>query len=749
MTGNLLFKNIQNCLMIIEEEQILEKVETISYAKPSNDYEQAMGGGRFDVNPETKKKKTHVPFRVNILFFTVFILFSLLVLRLGIVQIVHGEDYKREIEKTEDVVVSHSVPRGRMFDRNGQIIVDNSPKNAIIYTNYGVSQKEMMEVAERLALLIDVEVKKIPERDMKDYWLTKNKKRGDEKVSEEEREKYEEEFEKKEFDKKIYDLKLERITEEELKELTAQDLEILAIFNTFRSGYALTPQIVKNEGVTDEEFATVSENLKYLPGVDTTTDWERVYPFHHTLKTILGSITDTKEGLPAEKLDYFLSRGYSRNDRVGKSYLEAQYEDVLHGQKTKLKNITDKAGNILSTELISEGQRGKELVLTIDMDLQLEVEKIIEEELYAVKRAVGTGFLDRAFVVLMDPNTGEVLTMAGKQLVKDKDTGKWEMQDFAAGTVNTSYNAGSTVKGATILAGLQDGAISTNTYITDTPLKIKDTKLKGSYSNNLGTLNPVGALRVSSNVYMFHTAIRMGGGRYEYNQPLRLNSDAFDKFRDAFSQFGLGTRTGIDLPSEQIGFKGSSTLPGFLLDLSIGQYDTYTPMQLAQYVSTIANGGNRVQAHLVKEIREPSLEGKVGPLFSEIKPKILNRLDLEPGWMETVQRGFREVVTSGTASRVFANAEYLPAGKTGTAEAFYDGPDRPNYKEPPPVTNLSFVGYAPYNDPEVAMSVIVPWAYTGKATHSASLDIGKRVLDTYFELKKQKETKKLTELPSN
>lgn len=697
---------------------------------------------------QPEKKKSHVPFRVNIIFFAVFLMFSLLVLRLGVVQIVQGETYKREVEKTEDVVVSHSVPRGRMFDRNGQLIVDNIPKNAITYTNYGVSTKEMLEVAERLALLIEMEPRKIGERDQKDYWLIRNPERGDKKVPDEEREKIKEKLkdksDRKEYDQKIYNLKLDRITEAELKELTEQDLEILSIFVTFNSGYALTPQSVKNEGVTDEEFAVVSENLEYLPGVDTTTDWERTYAFDKTLRTIIGKVTDTKEGIPAEKLEYFLSRDYSRNDRVGKSYLEAQYEEVLQGKKMKVKNITDKAGNILETEVISNGQSGKDLVLTVDMDLQLSVEKIIEEELLQAKKGAGTGFLDRAFVVLMDPNTGEILTMAGKMLAKNEETGKTEMQDFAAGTITTSYNVGSSIKGATILTGFQQGVITPNTYITDRPLKIKDTDLKGSHSNNLGTLNPVGALRVSSNVFMFETAIRIGGGKYVYNQPLRIKSSAFNTFRDSFSQYGLGTRTGIDLPNEQIGFKGESTLPGHLLDLSIGQYDTYTPMQLAQYVSTIANGGNRIQAHLVKEIREPTLDKEqLGPVFAEIEPQILNRLDLEKGWIETVQRGFREVVTSGTASSFFANKNYLPAGKTGTAQAFYDGPQRSKYKEPPSVINLSFVGYAPHNDPEVAMSVIVPWAYTGKANNKAALKIGEKVLDAYFELKKTREELKL------
>lgn len=700
------------------------------------------------MNPE--KKKSHVPLRVNLMFLIVFILFSLLILRLGVVQIVYGDDYKEEIERTEDVIVSQPVPRGRMFDRNGKPVVYNTPRNAITYTNYGVNQKEMIEVAERLALLIDIEPKKVQERDKKDYWLHLNPERGEEKVKKEERKALKEQFEGKEYDKKIYELKLERITEKDLQEITEEQTEILAIYVAFNSGYALTTQIVKNENVTDEEFAKVSENLQFLPGVDVTTDWERDYPFGNTLKTILGKVTDYDEGIPKERLDYFLARDYNRNDRVGKSYLEAQYEDVLHGHKSKDKIVTDKAGNILSSEMITEGERGKDLILTIDMDLQLAVEQIIEEELRNAKNMPRTGLLDRAFVVLMNPQTGEVLTMAGKQLARDQETGKLEMQDFALGTISTSYNVGSSIKGATILTGFQTGVINPRTYFVDRPIKIKGTPEKGSYSNNLGTLNPVGALRVSSNVYMFETAIRIGGGRYQYNQPLSLKPEAFDIMRDSFSQFGLGTRTGIDLPNEQIGFAGPERKPGFLLDLSIGQYDTYTTMQLAQYVSTIANGGFRVQAHLVKEIRNPQADSEeIGPVFKELEPRILNKLDLKNGWMETVQEGFRQVMTSGTAAGKFAGAYYSPAGKTGTAQAFYDGPERHKYKEPPAVINLSLVGYAPHNNPEVAMAVLVPWAYQGSSSHSANTVIGRRVMDAYFTIKKNQVEQKLNTVVSN
>jgi cell division protein FtsI/penicillin-binding protein 2 len=316
------------------------------------------------------------------------------------------------------------------------------------------------------------------------------------------------------------------------------------------------------------------------------------------------------------------------------------------------------------------------------------------------------------------------------------------MNDFALGNITTSYTVGSAVKGATILTGYQAGVIRPGSTFFDGPIKIKDTAEKSSW-RNFGTLNDVRALRVSSNVYMFRTAMAIAKANYVYNQPLPFDQDSFDTMRQSFSQFGLGVRTGIDLPNEAIGFKGTITsYPGLLLDFAIGQYDTYTPMQLAQYVSTIANGGYRISPHIVKEIRAPLIENdQLGPVIEEIQPTILNRLDLKNGWMKNVQEGFRQVMQNpeGTGYGKFGNAPYLPAGKTGTAQAFYDGPNRSNYEEAPAVNNLSLVGYAPYNNPEVAMSVVVPWVYTGRSGPSINTDIGRRVLDAYFDLKKTRE----------
>ncbi|OCA91119.1 penicillin-binding protein [Bacillus sp. FJAT-27225] len=701
------------------------------------------------VTTKKKKKRAYVPFRLNILFFAVFVLFSLLILRLGIVQIVYGDDFKREVERTEDVTVKNPVPRGKMYDRNGNIILDNEPLNAITYTRYqGTTQEEMLEVAEKLAKMIDKPTDRLQERDKKDFWLLKNEEEAKKLITKKEWDQY---YDKEITNKELYEMQVDRVTEEHLKSLTPAELEVAAIWREFNSGYAQTPQIVKNEGVTDEEFAVVSENLEALPGVDTTTDWKRKYVYGDTLRTILGNVTPSDKGIPKEQLDYYLSRDYSLNDRVGISYIERQYEEVLQGQKAKVKNKTDKGGNVLGTEVVSEGKRGKDLVLTIDMELQREVEKILEKELWAAKRKPGSALLDRGFVVLMDPYTGDILTMAGKKIEKNPKTGKYEMSDYAYGAFTSSYNVGSTVKGATVYTGLKHGVITPSTTFYDTPMNIKGTPRKSSWRSGLGFVNAASALEVSSNIYMFHVAIKLGKGTYIPNQPLPLDLKAFGTFRESFSQFGLGVRTGIDLPSESAGFAGPLE-SGKLLDLAIGQYDTYTAMQLAQYVSTIANGGTRIQPHIVKEIREPEMESdELGPIIQEIQPKVLNRLEGGDKHLKPVKEGFWRVMhgSRGTARGYFNNAPYNPAGKTGTAEAFYDGFERKKFgKIPPEVMNLSLIAFAPYEKPEIAISVLIPWAYQGNGGSYNNI-IGRQVLDAYFELKEKRVSGETNEIEAN
>lgn len=135
-------------------------------------------------NAETKK--SCLPFRMNIVFFVVFILFSILILRLGWIQIVQGENYRRDLDRKEDYTVTNPVPRGKMYDRKFRVIVDNVPRKAITFTNEGFSQNEMLETSKKLAELIDQKIDKITDRDMRDFWILKNPERANAKITKKE-----------------------------------------------------------------------------------------------------------------------------------------------------------------------------------------------------------------------------------------------------------------------------------------------------------------------------------------------------------------------------------------------------------------------------------------------------------------------------------------------------------------------------------------------------------------------------------
>ncbi|HDR3488760.1 peptidoglycan D,D-transpeptidase FtsI family protein [Bacillus wiedmannii] len=679
-----------------------------------------------------QKKKTHVPFRLNVLFFCVFLMFSAVIVRLGYVQIVRGEEYKNEVERKENSTISNPVPRGKIFDRYGRAVVDNAAVRTITFTKMkGSTAEARLETAKKLADLIEVPTDKLTDRDKKDYWLAIHKEEAKEKITNKDRQEFKD---KKIDDKELDERQRNRVTEEEVNQLSAKDLEILAIKSKMDGGYAMTPQVIKKDA-TEEEYAIISENLAALPGVDTNVDWDRKYVYDDLFRSVLGGVSTSDEGLPRERLDYYLVRDYNRNERVGKSYLEQQYEDSLHGTKAEVKNITDKNGNILETINVSKGQSGNDLNLTIDMELQKRVEEIITKSLLKYKG--GQPLLDRAFVVMMNPKNGEVLSMAGKQLVNEN--GETKVQDFALGTMTSSYPMGSTVKGATILTGYQTGAIQPGSVQLDEPIVLKGPLKKSSWKT-MGYINDLTALKMSSNVYMFKTAMNIAGVPYVRGGTLDIQQKSYDTMRYYFGQFGLGVKTGIDLPNETAGQRGrTDKMPGFLLDLSIGQYDTYTPLQLAQYVSTIANGGYRMQPQVVKEIRQPAAkQDEVGKVVHSMEPKVLNRVDMPESQIKRVQEGFRQVFndSGGTATKYFTGAPYKAAGKTGTAQTVYGGDKeigRNAKGERKETYNLTLVGYAPFEDPEVAFSVVVPWVDDKSGINGY---ISRDIMDAYFDLKK-------------
>ncbi|MFE8699989.1 peptidoglycan D,D-transpeptidase FtsI family protein [Cytobacillus sp. FJAT-54145] len=645
-----------------------------------------------------KKQLKNRKWRLNLVFFIVFCLFSLLIIRLGMVQIVFGESYRNEASRLDATLVSLPAPRGKMYDRHGEVIVDNKGVNAVAFSEEpGMKANDKIDVARKLARLISLENEEVKDRELKDYYLAAYPEEARDLLKEKELT-----LEPKE----TYKLQIERVPTAVLEKIKSEEKEEAIIYARMTSGYMYEIQIIKSEGLTLEEMAVVSENLGMLPGVEIMTDWNRHYPFGEMLKPVLGSVTTSKQGILEERSNFYLSRGYSRNDRVGKSYLEYQYEELLHPNKGQKKYVTNRSGEVVDEVIVSEGSRGMDLRLSINAQLQKEIETIVEEELMDAKNYPGNSLLDRAFVVMMDPYSGEVYGIVGKMY----DAEKKEMLDYSVGTFTSQYEMGSTVKGATVLAGYQTGAIKHNTYFYDAPIYLAQAKPKSSWKN-FGNLNDLRALQVSSNVYMFHTVMKMAGVNYSPYGGLPIQDEDFEKLRGIYNQFGLGVPTGIDLPNESRGVLGNPDNPGLLLDFSIGQFDTYTPVQMAQYASAIANGGMRVQPQLLKSVHQPVDAQELGPMIQEKETVILNRILNTKEDIERVQEGFRKVVqeSGGTAYTSFKNDV---SGKTGTAQTSYYGPNRSKWGQS--TFNLTFIGYYPSKNPQVAFSVVVPWASNDK-----------------------------------
>ncbi|MBQ8992836.1 MAG: penicillin-binding protein 2, partial [Turicibacter sp.] len=268
------------------------------------------------------------------------------------------------------------------------------------------------------------------------------------------------------------------------------------------------------------------------------------------------------------------------------------------------------------------------------------------------------------------------------------------------------------------------------------------------------------ALKKSSNVYFFKQTMALAGNvSYTPSMALVLDLDAFDKYRSMFNQFGLGVVTGIDLPNESAGLVDSQRTSGKLLDFAIGQADTYTTMQLAQYVSTIATNGKRFAPTLLKEVYLPSNDDMNGKqLIKGFTPKLLNVVELEERYFNQVKKGFVAALqeSGGTGYAVFYGAkdDYNPAGKTGTAQEYARDEEgkyiRDANGELVEVHNRTLIAYAPADQPEVAISVVVPQGELANQSHPISLNIGERALRAYFDLKKersqQQEIKEETEV---
>ena len=675
-----------------------------------------------------KKKKSHIPFRLNLLFLIVFFSFIALISRLAYIQLVKGDEFVALVQRTETTTAKKSVPRGSIYDSQGRILVGNKPKLAINYTRPAdVKSSTMLEIAKKLTTLISVDASELKERDLKDYWVATNPDKIDSLLTADEKKRIAKE---NLSTSQTYEMQLEHIPADELNYSDAEK-QVIAIFTKMNSAYALSTVTLKNEGVTEQEVAKISERLGELRGVDVDSDWDREYPMGDMLKTILGTVSSEKTGLPSDKVKSLLAQGYSLNDRVGTSYLEEQYETVLSGTKTVVKSQTNTKGEVVNTTETYPGKGGSNLVLTIDTEFQKKIEEIAKKSVEEMTDPAA----DRVYIVVMNPKNGDILGITGKKKKFDENFHSTGVEDDALGAINNSFGMGSVVKPATVLSGYMDGAITLeDNTIVDEPIEFEASKPKSSWFNRNGKmeLTDLDALERSSNVYMIKLAMKMGGqSKYEKGGRLNINLSLFDKLREYYAQFGLGVRTGIDLPNEGKGYNGGTADAFSALDFAFGQFDLYTPLQLAQYMSTIANGGTRIAPRLVKEIHETSPNGGIGNLEDVVPTKIMNSIQVSKEILDHIKEGLYRVThgENGTSATTFRTYSPQVAGKTGTTEAFYSGPN-PAYTNEA-VENSSFISYAPNDNPEIVVAVVAPYFKDGPPSDYAA-KVGKQVYDAYF-----------------
>ncbi|MFV0288392.1 MAG: penicillin-binding transpeptidase domain-containing protein [Mycoplasmatales bacterium] len=642
----------------------------------------------------------------------IIILFIILIGKFLMVTLYYSEDFTNLASSQTNITLENPMPRGEIFDRNNKLVVGNKEQKNLVYLGSDdIDNEQEWEITKELTQNIDVSKNSttLNEDDYKDLIIREN---------------YEEIMTRvNQNSVKYKDLELEDALRDEVtqadydklaQEYGQEEIKLKILMDASSESYAK----VLVENLTEKEQYFLRANFGKLGGCFIVSDWERYYPYQQSLRTILGSVGD----IPEEEVDKYESLGYSSSDQVGISYIEKEQEMYLKSTPQKYQIYYDDAGNITNYKIIQTGTAGKDLKLTIDIELQKDIEKILqnrlEEDAYQ--------YFKTDYSSIVDVQTGELLAIAGKY----EDDEKY--YDVTINNFTTAYEVGSIVKPAVLLMGYYKDTWEWGQQVYDTPMQI-GTVTKGSY-HNYGTIDENRAIGVSSNVYFYQVLLKLAGINYAQGDtiPGTIDKEYFDLVRGEFAKFGLGVKTGIDFDNEIEGVKSTDQGAGLYVDLANGQYDTYTPLQVTQYAATLANGKNRMKVNYLYSVNEPGGIGKIGNEINRVSPQVLNVLDEDTKDIKHVQDTLIKpsTISGGTTGQI-ADSRYDFGSKSGTSESFYKDE---TMKEAVKTDNSSFIGYAPYTNPQIAVSVFLPyWTKDGEVTKASAVETGGEVLDACYE----------------
>lgn len=570
--------------------------------------------------------------------------------------------YEEYLNMSNKIVYGASAPRGRILDRNGKILVDNVGINTIVY--HKIADIDEIALAKQILTVLDYQ-ETASTNELKKYYLLINS--GDELLTDSEKELYNH---RKITTKDVENIKLSRL-DKEILNYTEEEQKLIHMYYQLNKGYFYSSKIIA-EDVNNETCAKI--NAKNLPGLTCEYTVKRVY-LYDTMNALYGNVGQINE----LNKDYYLKKGYTLDDTVGISYLEKEYDDYLKG--TKAKYLVDKNNQLV---LLENSKIGNDIMLSIDIDLQLKINEIIKKNIDLASTLKNTKYYNTSYVIISDPNTGEIIASTGLSKVNGS------FKDVTSNILTSSFTVGSVIKASTISVGYQNNLIKEGAKINDSCIKLYRVPTKCSFKR-LGFIDDITALKTSSNYYQFKIAIALTGKKYKKNMKLGVTEREFNIYRDTLASFGLGSSTGIDLENESLGIKGSTIADDLLLNLAIGQYDTYTPLQLTNYINTVAKDGNRYALHYLKNVQSKN------NIIYEYESKLLNTVTGTN--FPRIKEGLRQVLYNGTG-RGYTDKKYKPAGKTGTSEVVYS--------KDVTTINQTYAMFAPYDNPKYSIVVISP-----------------------------------------
>lgn len=672
-----------------------------------------------------RKFNSHsIPIWLNLLFSIIILLFMTIIGRLLYMQVLNKDFYETKLASASKTKVTTSSARGEIYDASGKPLVENTVKQVVSFTrNNKMTVADLKETAKKLLAYVGVTSPTLTDRQLADYYLADQDvyKKVVESLP---REKRLDSDGNRLSESELYNNAVDSVQTSQLN-YTEDDKKEIYLFSQLNAVGNFETGAIATDSLTDTQIALIASASKNLPGISISTTWDRKV-LETSLSSIVGSVSGEKAGLPAEEADAYIKKGYSLNDRVGTSYLEKQYEETLQGKRSVKEIHLDKYGNMESVENIEDGTKGNNIKLTIDLAFQDSVDNLLKSYFTSELGNGGAKYSEGVYAVALNPKTGAVLSMSG--IKHDLKTG--ELTPDSLGTVTNVFVPGSVVKAATISSGWENGVLSGNQTLTDQSIVFQGSAPINSWYTAFSEPMPitaVQALEYSSNAYMVQTALGLMGQTYQPNMFVGTSNleSAMGKLRSTFGEYGLGSATGIDLPDESTGFIPKEYNFANFITNAFGQFDNYTPMQLAQYVATIANDGVRVAPRIVEGIYGNNDKGGLGDLIQQLQPTEMNKVNISDSDMSVLHQGFYQVAhgTSGlTTGRAFSNGAAVSiSGKTGTAESYVAGDQEAN--------NTNAVAYAPSDNPQIAVAVVFP--HNTNLTNGVGPSIARDIINLY------------------